>query len=88
MTQKNRYISNTKTIRINGLKRTGLYMGYYSFQSSENRDFYVHLISNPNLNTVFGSIAKRDGTDISEFHNMEDLKELIKQYRFKYPVIF
>lgn len=65
-----------KTIRIKGLKRTGLHMGYYTFESSKGLNLYVHYF----INGDHGVIAKRDGSNKREFKGIAELKKLIPLY--------
>lgn len=65
-----------KTIRVKGLKRTGLYMGYYTFESSKGLNLYVHYFAN----TDSGIIASRDGSNKREFKGIKELKKLIPLY--------
>lgn len=65
-----------KTVRVKGLKRTGLYMGYYTFESSIGIDLYVHYF----VNGSHGTIAKRDGSDKRDFKGIAELKQLMKLY--------
>ena len=66
-----------KTIKIKGLKRTGLHMGYYTFRGVK-KDCYVHLFANG----MHGSIAlDRDNPqEIIKFHGLAELKELINTF--------
>jgi hypothetical protein len=64
------------TVRIAGLKRTGLYMGYYTFESSVGKNLYVHYFSAGG----HGSIARRDGTEYRAFLGLAQLRELLKLY--------
>lgn len=65
-----------KTVKIKGLKRTGLYMGYYTFESSKGFNLYVHYFSN----NESGTIAKRDGSNKRDFNSLAELKTLIPLY--------
>lgn len=64
-------------VRIKGLKRTGLHMGYYTF-SGVKKDCYVHLFA-PGMH---GSIAlERENPDkVFQFNSLEELKGLMKEF--------
>ena len=68
--------SANATIRVAGLRRTGLHMGYYTFESSTGKNLYVHYFAN----SGGGSIACRDGSNYRAFIGLAQLRELMKLY--------
>jgi hypothetical protein len=65
------------TIRIKGLKRNGLHMGYYTFRGVK-KNCYVHLFATGNHGTI--GMYNPTPTNVQEFHGIAQLKELIKTF--------
>jgi len=66
-----------KTVRIKGLKRTGLYMGYYTFRGTQ-KDCYVHYFVNGSHGLI--ALDRENPINVVSFHGLSELKTLIQTF--------
>ncbi len=74
-----------KKIRITGLRRVSLHMGYYVFKGTK-KNCFVHLFSRPGV-AAYGQIGVNNGTGTNknhpkllEFTSLAQLKQILKTF--------